>query len=189
MMIGKSRAYEELLVVEARGRNRAAMEALVRHRGPRLLVHATRLLRDSDLAQDAVQEAWVEILRGLPSLRNTAAFPAWATQIVTRRCARIIKGLQKGRTLVAELTPLTETQQPEPVDEAARVRWAIEQLPPEQAATIALFYLEDMRLVEVAIALDIPEGTVKSRLSKARGAMRHLLEGENDECENDKRTG
>jgi RNA polymerase sigma-70 factor (ECF subfamily) len=182
-MIGKRRALEELLVVEARTGDRAAIEALVRLRGPRLLVHATRLLGDRDQAQDAVQEAWVEILRGLPALRAAAAFPAWSTQIVTRRCARIIKGLQKGRALAAELTPLLEVEQPEPDDEAARLRWAIDQLPAEQAATIALFYLEDMRLAEVAIALDIPQGTVKSRLSKARGALRALLEGEGDDHE------
>ena len=182
-MIGKRRAYEELLVVEARTGDRSAIEALVRLRGPRLLVHATRLLGDRDQAQDAVQEAWVEILRGLPGLRAAAAFPAWSTHIVTRRCVRIIKGLQKGRALAAELTPLIETEQPEPDDEAARLRWAIDQLPAEQAATIALFYLEDMRLTEVAIALDIPQGTVKSRLSKARGALRALLEGEGDDHE------
>lgn len=188
-MIGTRRAYEELLVAEARLKDPAAIAALVRLRGPRLLVHATRLLGDRDLAQDAVQDAWVEILRGLPGLRSTAAFPAWATRIVTRRCARIIKTLQKGRAIEAGLAPLQDaTVAPSDLQpDQDSLRWALDQLPPDQSATIALFYLEDMRLAEVAIALDIPEGTVKSRLSNARARLKDLLKGEFDDNEIDTR--
>lgn len=181
VMIGKGRAYEEYLVAEARLRNPQAVSALIRLRGPRLLVHATRLLGERDLAQDAVQEAWIEILRGLPGLRNHAAFPAWATRIVTRRCARIIRGLQRTRAITRDAPPISTVVAGSPVDDQQQLRWAIDQLPPAQAATIALFYLEDMRLSEVAIALDVPEGTVKSRLSLARRTLRDLLKGEEDD--------
>ena len=58
------------------------------------------------------------------------------------------------------------------------MRRAIRTLPPEQQAAIALFYLEDMSVAEVAVALDVPAGTVKTRLMHARRKLRGALEGE-----------
>ena len=60
------------------------------------------------------------------------------------------------------------------------MRHAISRLPPDQAATIALFYLDDLTVTEVATALDVPMGTVKTRLMHARRKLRALLEGENN---------
>lgn len=67
---------------------------------------------------------------------------------------------------------------PDAVDRA-RLRAAIASLPPDQAATIALFYLEEMSVAEVVIATDVPIGTVKTRLMHARAKLRAILEGEN----------
>ena len=58
------------------------------------------------------------------------------------------------------------------------VRRAIRTLPPEQQAAIALFYLEEMSVAEVAVALDVPAGTVKTRLMHARRKLRGVLEGD-----------
>ncbi len=58
------------------------------------------------------------------------------------------------------------------------MRRAIKTLPPEQQAAIALFYLEDMSVAEVAVALDVPAGTVKTRLMHARRKLRDALEGD-----------
>jgi RNA polymerase sigma-70 factor (ECF subfamily) len=176
-MIDKKRAYEEFLVAEARLGQRAAAEALVAHRGPRLLVHATRLLGNRDEAQDAVQEAWIEIFAGLKSLRSDAAFPVWALRIVSRRCAKLIRTKQRDRTIATDCTPEATDHTPSEARDLAR---AIAGLPRPQAATIALFYLEDLTLAEVAIALDVPIGTVKSRLSQARKTLKSTLEGDTD---------
>lgn len=180
-MATKERALEEFLVAGARMRDPAAMSDLVRLRGPRLLVHATRLLGNRDEAQDAVQDAWIEIFRNLKGLRADAAFPAWATRIVTRRCARIISGNQRTRKIAEELTPITETEAETPSNDLKLVQDAIAALPPQQAATVALFYLEDMSLAEVSVALDVPIGTVKSRLSLARERLKAQLKGAFDD--------
>ncbi|SHH72872.1 RNA polymerase sigma factor [Cognatishimia maritima] len=180
-MVNKERAYEEFLVASARLNDAEAMAALVQLRGPRLLVHATRLLGNRDEAQDAVQDAWIEIFRALRQLRSDAAFAAWATRIVTRRCARIIAGNQRTRAIARELAPLTETAATENSDDVQLVQEAIASLPPQQAATVALFYLEDMSLAEVAVALDVPVGTVKSRLSLARERLKAHLKGAFDD--------
>lgn len=176
---------EDYFVASARLNDRQAMSRLVELRGPRLLVHATRLLGNPEEARDVVQDSWVEILNGLRGLRETRAFPAWATRIVSRRCARLIKKKQGQRALVSVIGVQTDTavQSEGPgAAEASMVRRAINALPPpEQAATIALFYLEDMSVAEVAIALDIPVGTVKTRLMHSRIKLKELLKGKSND--------
>ncbi|MGB5872024.1 MAG: RNA polymerase sigma factor [Albidovulum sp.] len=173
------RIAEDYLVILAQQGNRAALGKLADLRGPRLLAHATRLLCNREEARDAVQDAWVEILRGLPSLTEPRAFAAWAMRIVTRRCARDIRGKQRQRQLAAEYSADVETTT-EPkggkAADAQSVRNAIAALPPEQAATIALFYLEDMSVAEVSVALDVPQGTVKTRLMHARAKLYNTFE-------------
>lgn len=155
---------------------------LVRRRGPRLYSHARRLSDSHEAAQDIVQDGWIEILRGLPGLREPSAFLPWALRIVTRRAAAEVRGQIDRRRLSRELAAESEPEAPAPDsgDEAALAR-AIASLPRDQAATLALFYLEDMRVAEVAIALDVPPGTVKTRLMHARQKLRAILEGEEHE--------
>ncbi|MEP0519534.1 MAG: sigma-70 family RNA polymerase sigma factor [Hyphomicrobiales bacterium] len=183
-MRNKSRVLEEYLVTSARLGDKSAFAQLVELRGPRLLAHASRLLQNREEARDVTQEAWLDILRSLRSLRDPAAFPAWATRIVTRRCARFIKAQQKQRVLKAELTQevkLDAIEHPPDANDAEKVRAAISALPPKQAATIALFYLEDMSVGEIAMALDVPRGTVKTRLMHAREKLKNVLKGDTDE--------
>ncbi|MEJ5217461.1 RNA polymerase sigma factor [Cognatishimia sp. D5M38] len=180
-MTGKRRALEEFLVIEARLGRRAAMAELVRLRGPRLLVHAARLLNGKDEAQDAVQDAWVQIFRDLQKLKDVAAFPAWATRIVSRCCYRIIEKRIRVQDAKREITPLIEDSCEVDLNEEAQIlRQAIDALPTPQRAAIALFYLEDMSLAEVAVSLDVPVGTVKSRLSMARMSLKDALKGDLD---------
>lgn len=176
----KERALDSWLVASARLGDRNAFGLLVRRWNGKLLAHAWRLLRDSEAAKDAVQEAWAEMLRGLARLRDDDAFAAWAYRIVSRRCARHIGRLQGERRRVdaAQAESLgVELREPGALD-ARAVGRAIATLPPEQQAAIALFYLEDMSVAEVAVALDVPAGTVKTRLMHARRRLRESLEGD-----------
>jgi RNA polymerase sigma factor (sigma-70 family) len=180
----KEKIFEEYLVAGARLGDKTAIDQLVMLRGPKLLSHARRLLGNLEDAHDAVQDAWIEILRGLPKLRDERAFPAWAYRIVTRRAARIISGHVSRRAMAAELEqtePAEVAETATAATDAEAVRQAINQLPPAQAAAISLFYLEDMTVREVALALDIPIGTVKTRLMHARHALSQSLKGEEDE--------
>ncbi len=169
----KDKAYIAYLAGRARLGDRTAFEKLVQHFGPRLFAHAYRLLGHHEEARDAVQEAWVEITRGLPKLREDRAFMAWAYRITSRRCARQIDRNVKARAV--EVDPPEAT-----FEEAGSVRAAIERLKPVQAATIRLFYLEEMSLREVALAMDVPTGTVKSRLAAARNELKTHLKGYED---------
>ncbi len=182
--VQKSRALEAYLVASARAGDTAAMDQLVRLVHPRLLGHAYRLLGDAERARDIVQVAWLDIIRDLPRLREVTAFRAFAMQIVARKVAGVIRTQQRDRELAAGWTHEAETTT-EPLGEIAvdaqYVRNAIAQLSPQHQAAMALFYLDEMSVAEVATALDVPIGTVKTRLMHARDKLRVLLKGENDD--------
>jgi len=178
----KERLLDEYLVASARTGDRKAFELLARRWGRKLLAHAWRLTGDVDLARDAAQEGWVEIMRGLGRLREERAFPAWAYQVVTRRCARQVGQVVRRRALdaavLAEGHPIHAEAETADPNEPERLRQALSKLPQEQRTAIALFHLEDMSIAETAVALNVPAGTVKTRLMHARRKLRAALEGE-----------
>lgn len=178
----KEQLLDEYLVASARIGDRKAFDLLARRWQGKLVAHAWRLTGDVDLAREAAQEGWIEIVRGLGRLRDERAFPAWACQIVSRRCARRIGHLRQDRALKASAAaePAVLSVPPEENDAPAmaRLRAAIAALPPEQRAAIGLFHLEDMDVAEVATALNVPAGTVKTRLMHARRKLRAVLEGD-----------
>ncbi len=175
------RALDEYLVASARIGDRRAFGLLVRRWNGKLLAHAWRLLGDGEKAKDAVQDGWNEIIRGLPKLVDTRAFPAWAFRIVSRRCARLIGQARQDRRLRDALENEFRADSYEASHdrlEFERIRQAMAALPAEQRAAIALFHLEELSVAEVAVALDVPVGTVKTRLMNARRRLRAALEGD-----------
>ena len=178
--LGTKRLFDEYLVASARAGDRKAFELLAERWHRKLVAHAWRLTSDAEVARDAAQSGWIDILRGLPRLQDERAFAAWAYRVVTRRCAKQIGGAVRRRELAQALTTAPEMVEPEPgvAVDRIRLRAAIAELPPEQGSAIALFYLEEMSVAEVAVALRVPAGTVKTRLMHARRKLRGVLEGE-----------
>lgn len=182
--MGRTRAQllDEYLVASARTGDRKAFDLLARRWGRKLLAHAWRLTGDVDLAREAAQDGWIEIVRGVGRLRDERAFPAWAYQIVSRRCARLIGRRRRDRDLAVATAaePVLEADDAGTDDPGAvaRLRRALAALPQAQRAAVGLFYLEDMSVAEVAVALNVPAGTVKTRLMHARRALRAVLEGD-----------
>jgi RNA polymerase sigma-70 factor (ECF subfamily) len=176
------RIYDEYLAAAARAGDRAAWERLVLRWQPRLFRHAWRLCGHPEQARDLVQEAWIEILRGLRRLDDVAAFPAWALRIVTRRCQRAFR--RAGREFhAAEVSDLPdeiaapEHESGEFAVDLGKVLALMQSLPAGQRAALALFHLDHLSVAEIAIALDVPPGTVKTRLMHARLKLRAHLEG------------
>jgi RNA polymerase sigma factor (sigma-70 family) len=175
-----ARIYGEYLVASARAGDRRALEQLARLWQKKLIAHAWRLTGSIEEARDAAQAGWIEIINGLDRLRDERAFPAWAYRIVSRACARQIAGSVRRRRMSEALASQPETEPPE-MDgslDTGRLRAAIRALPSEQRAAIGLFHFEDMSVAEVAVALNVPAGTVKTRLMHARRKLRAALEGE-----------
>ena len=168
------RALVALYVAGARLGRQQDFAALVRLTGQRLLAHARRLTDDSETAHDVVQESWASIARGLTGLRDDHAFVPWAMAIVTRTAARDLHGRIRARETVADYA----RQQVEPGALPPNLRDAIAELPPGQRLVLSLFYLDGLSVAEVATALVIPPGTVKTRLMHARNRLRALMTGE-----------
>ena len=174
-----ARILDEYLVVSAQAGDRRAFELLARRWQKKLFAHAWRLLGDRETARDAVQEGWLEIVRGLHRLQDERAFPAWAYRIVSRRCAGQVGSAVRRRQLAAAMAG-EDPEQPasEQGPDHDRLRAAVRALPEEQRAAIALFHFEELSVAEVAVALDVPAGTVKTRLMHARRKLRAALGGD-----------
>lgn len=174
------RILDEYLVAAARIGDRKAFALLATRWHGKLTAHAWRLTGDREMARDAAQSAWLEIVGGLQRLQDERAFAAWAYRIVSRRCARQIGDAARGRRLSEALSdePEAEASSAYSPVEARGLRVAIARLPADQRSAIALFYLEEMSVAEVAVALNVPAGTVKTRLMHARRKLRAALEGD-----------
>jgi len=175
---------DEYLAASARAGDRSAFDQLVARWQPKLLVHAYRLAGDKELARDVVQESWSDIVRGLYRLDDPATLrTADALPTHCRRTADAIRRLQRFRKVKASfaMEPKNSTISAKAIEyhaDAHPLRRAIAELPAEHRAAIALHYLEGLTVTEIAMALSIPAGTVKTRLMNARRKMRVILEGE-----------
>lgn len=172
----KIRGLAAYHVAGARLGYQRAFTALVALFDTRLRAHARRLCDDAESARDIVQESWIAIARGLPGLRDDHAFLPWALRIVTRTAARELGHKRRRRAAQQGFTEAHD----ETLIDAPDLNAAIATLPAPQRAVLALFYLEEMSVAEVAVALDIPPGTVKTRLMHARNKLRAFLDGETD---------
>ncbi|MBT9685201.1 sigma-70 family RNA polymerase sigma factor [Pseudoflavonifractor sp. MCC625] len=140
----------------------------------RSMFRAARAILDSDAdAEDAVGEAVLLAWRSFTALRRPEAARAWLLKI-TVNCARSQRRRQRR---VIYMEDLGERSGPweEPVD----TLWdAVGRLPETHRIIVTLFYYEDMTIAQIAQLLHLPQGTVKSRLSRAREKLRILLEEE-----------
>lgn len=177
-----ARIFDEYLAASAMAGDRAAFSRLAERWEKRLLAHAYRLTGDAEQARDVAQESWGDIARALPRLNDAAHFPAWAYRIVTRRAADTIRKLQRERKLAAAYAAEpAETEisaaAVEAKADAKPLESAIAALPAAQKAAVALYYREGFSTAEIAAALGVPAGTVKTRLMHARRNLRAALEG------------
>ena len=146
------------------------------------------LLRDDHSAQDAVQEAYLRAFRFFEHLRGDDARP-WLLGIVRNTCYTLLqKRRQAGEHIEfdeerdTDLVDATARREDNPERlllsrlESARLDRAIEQLPPRFREVIVLRELEDLSYQEIAQTVNVPVGTVMSRLSRARALLREMLE-------------
>lgn len=175
-MAGMSDA--QLLAAHAAGEPRAFAELLDRHQD-HLWQTARRTSYTVQDAEDALQEALLSAHRTAATFREDAAVRSWLHRIVVNACLDRIR-----RNRARPTVPLIEGEGPEPADTrdvmaeretALTVEDALATLPPEQRAAIVIVDLEGYSVVDAAKLLGVPEGTVKSRCSRARKKLaRHL---------------
>lgn len=167
------------LVEAARRGDHEAFEVLATSAGDRLFAVARLILRSSDLAEDAVQEALVRAWRQLPSLRDPERFDAWLYRLVVNACADQGRQLRRWSIEVRPL-PLEASTSDDTGSVADRelLERGFGRLKPEQRAVVVLHYYSGFSAGEIARLLGIPEGTARSRLHYATEAMRAALQAE-----------
>jgi RNA polymerase sigma-70 factor (ECF subfamily) len=175
------------LVERAREGDREAYELLARSVGRPLFQVAHRILRDLDAAEDAMQRALVAIWRDLPNLRDLDRFDAWSYRLVVH--ASLEEARQRRRHAhVAELPPHDPSQPTAPDASgslAARdaLERAFDRLKPEHRAVVVLHHHAGFSLSEIATILNVPYGTVGSRLHYALRELRAVLGAEEDRAD------
>lgn len=169
---------DQLIVVRCQLGERAAFDALIRRWSASLYRYAVKLAGDADLANDLAQDVWLRVLRGLPRLRDAAQFRPWLFGIAHRTFMDRLRD-RYATPVDAVLDPeaVTAVDEEDGTDEDLDRALAagLAHLPLVEREVLTLFYLEDLSLAEVATALGIPVGTVKSRLFRARTLLRHHL--------------
>lgn len=174
------RIRHELLALRCRRGEPAALAELVRVWEPRLFFYVRRMLAEEEAAWQVMQEVWVAVLSRIDRLREPGRLPQWLYAIARNTLMSHLRGRYAERERTA-------TDAPEPVDEDDPLeRWAdaeqvyagLARLPSVDREVLTLCFLDDLSIAEIAEVLAIPPGTVKSRLFKARRALRAVLTGE-----------
>jgi RNA polymerase sigma factor (sigma-70 family) len=171
---------QRALVEQAKRGDREAFDALARTVGDRCLAIAFRILRDVDLAEDAVQTALITAWRELRTLRDPDRFEPWLHRILTRACYAEARRRRRWSAHV-RLLPLEDTYGPDDtqrVQDRDQLERAFRRLTPEQRAVLVFHHYLELPLAETADRLGIPIGTAKSRLHHATAALRASLEAE-----------
>ena len=167
------------LVEAARGGDHEAFEVLATSAGDRLFAVARLILRATDLAEDAVQEALVRAWQQLPSLRDPEKFDAWLYRLVVNACADQGRQLRRWSQQVRALpTSVSIGDHSTSVAVRDQLERGFGRLKPEQRAVVVLHYYSGFSASEIARILGIPEGTARSRLHYAIEAMRAALEAD-----------
>ena len=165
------------LVERARRGDRQAFADLARASGARLDATARLILRDPDLAEDAVQETLIRAWRGLPGLRDPATFDHWLHSLVARASIDLIRK-RKRRVIEVELSPADESSTVDAstlIADRDQLERALARLEPEVRAVVVLYFYLDLPLARIADVLGVPVGTVKSRLHRSLGLMRSTM--------------
>lgn len=141
---------------------------------------ARLILRDHELAQDAVQEAFVSAWRDLSSLRDTDRFEAWLTRLVVRSCYREARRRQRFGRFELDIGSIEPgiPDQSHQVADRDQLERGFRHLDPEQRAILVLHFFQGLPLTDVADVLAIPTGTVKSRLHRSMAAIRATLDAD-----------
>lgn len=168
------------LVELAQGGDQDAFDALVQITGDRCLGIAFRILRDIDLAEDAVQSAYVNAWRDLRSLRDPDRFEPWLHRTLVRACYEEARQTRRfaGNVLSLPSASMSVPDGAIGVVERDQLERGIRRIPVEQRTVLVFHHYIGLTLAEIADRLGLPIGTVKSRLFYATSAMRAVIEAE-----------
>jgi RNA polymerase sigma-70 factor, ECF subfamily len=159
-------------------RDEVAFEMLMNRYGDRLFKVCYLMLKETSLAEDAVQEVFIQIYKSIHSFHYKASLYTWIYKIAINKCRDILK--QNGGfdlTLEPELITAKTDLEQETLKQLKRdnIRELVAELPSIYREIVILFYFEDLSVKEIATILEEKENTVKSRLLRARSILKEVF--------------
>jgi RNA polymerase sigma-70 factor (ECF subfamily) len=164
---------DALLVVQAQLGDRRSLAELVGHWHGPIWRYVRRMLDSPGVADDVSQEVWARALKALPGLHQPQRFAPWLFTIARRSVMDRLKESYRPEDLAESDQPISDHVGA--VLDRAQVAEGLAGLPAREREVLILFYLQDLALEECADLLDVPVGTVKSRLFRARQLLRDAL--------------
>jgi RNA polymerase sigma-70 factor (ECF subfamily) len=155
-------------------KHREAFERLLDGYEKKVFRMAVMMLRDPGRAEEVTQDIFLRVWQALPGYDGRAAASTWLYTIARNTCLTALRSesYRKTEVLNEAAAPATEPRPALHIDLERRLA----ELPEIQRQAITLFYLQERGLAEVAAMLDLPEGTVKSHLHRARRALGEMME-------------
>ena len=159
-------------------RDNHAFERLVDRFDKHLLYYVSQMVHDLHLASDIVQETWITAFRTLHQLRDPQAFKSWLYRIAHVQLMKQLKLRYQRREIYEPTCDVPEHDVDESelmAEQATMIHDSLGKLAPTQREILLLRFMEDFSINDIARALEVPEGTVKSRLYHAKIALKHIL--------------
>jgi RNA polymerase sigma-70 factor (ECF subfamily) len=157
------------LLLRARSGDREAFELVVAAKAEPLLRTAQAILGNEADARDATQETFIHAWRSFSALRDPERFDAWLGRILINQCRMALR--HRGRVREVAFTSTTDSAADSPPTTSPDFDAAFNRLSADQRSLLVLHHLHGYDVREIAAWLGIPTGTVKWRLSRARGAL------------------
>ena len=170
------RIYDELLVFRCQKGDSGALTVLIERWQPRLISHATIVSGDRDAGKDIVQESWIAIIKSIVKLQDPTTFPAWAYRIVNNKSIDYFRNHKTQQVMVEPVEDDNENSAGLEENEELAFQEILAAISEQHRSLMAFHYLQGLELKEIASILQIPEGTVKSRLFAARNEFKKSLE-------------
>jgi RNA polymerase sigma-70 factor (ECF subfamily) len=174
----KEAAYNEWLVVRCQQGHKEAFEELIRHWESRLFYYIRRLTPKEEDAWDVLQKVWLAVIGGIRTLHEGRLLPIWLYRIARNSAASHFRAGRADREFREYPEDVSDIEQPDPdftPEDADQVHCALDKLALPFREVLTLFFLQGLSVAEIAKVVDVPEGTVKSRLHHAKRALRCAL--------------
>lgn len=169
---------DELLAIRCQLGEPAGFDDLIgRWHGP-LWAFVRRFTGDDDTAREVLQDVWLRVIRGIARLRDASKLRAWLFGIARRTLMDRLRdqyARSRGVNVDIDVDEIPTDSAVEEIDDLDALEHSLAQLPLLEREAVTLFYLQELSLNEIAEALNVPTGTVKSRLFRGRRLLRQYM--------------
>ena len=180
-MTEKQAIYYELLVLRCSQGKKDAIEELVANWEQRLFYYIHRLIEDEQDAWAILQEVWIKVIQNIKKVHEPRKLPVWLYSITRKTVISHLRKKYSRQILYQEKESASNVEDYNSqyaFDNAEQVHYGLSRISLQHRDILTLFFLQDVSVEEIAEILNIPTGTVKSRIYYAKKALKKVLEKE-----------